>query len=68
MWKFVAKKCHFCGVKLAGEEPKDVAIARRKAPCPKCGRGICVTEVAVEPEPELEPKSEPELEPEPTEE
>lgn len=70
MWKFVDTKCPLCKAELAEEEPKDVAIARRKARCPKCGKSIPVTEVAGESESEPEPEPEPgteesELEPEP---
>lgn len=61
MWKFVDKKCPLCKAELVEEEPKDVAVARRKAQCTKCGKSIPVTEVAGESEPELVP--EPELEP-----
>lgn len=59
MWEYVDKKCSSCGVKLAEEEPKDVAIARRKAQCPKCGKSIPVTEILEESEPEPEPGPEP---------
>lgn len=54
--EFVKEKCPSCGAELAKEEPEGIVAALRRAPCPKCGRLIEVTEVVEKPaEPVVEP-------------